>query len=258
MTLSLFVVIALFIAAIFRLLRLVKHRTRALLWHRTLAERRATQLTYVSHEIRTPLALINASANLLIERLSDSIQYKELQLLKVIQNNTNHVTTIVEQTLTMARAEASLITPKFEFCNIQRLVTDTATELRRVSSIPIVTDTHYAPGLVYIDKYLFRQALINLINNAAQPTRHATSVWIRLFQSDEGLKISISDDGDGMTQKQRETSFEFYQSDHGQSHNVGAGLAISRMIVNLHHGKIFVDTTIASGTTIIVYIPKLG
>jgi len=231
---------------------------REMAWQRSLARMRAEQVTFVNHEIRTPLTLIQASNEVLLERLAESVQARERELLDVIRRNTNAVISIVERNLADARAEATLFAPELKSTDVRRLLTLTLEEIRRISPIPIRMDVGGAPHRLMIDQSLIRQVVMNLVGNAMQPGRGATAVWVRLLQSDEGATISVSDDGQGMTAEQRKMLFEPYHSDHASSRNVGVGLSISRQIVELHGGRIMVDTMVAAGTTILVTLPSGG
>lgn len=226
-------------------------------WQRSLAEMRARQVTYVSHELRTPLALIRASNELLLERLADTVQDRERELMEVVRRNTDSVVTIVQRNLEDARAEATLFSPQLSSTDIRRLLTITLDELRQISAVPILLKSGGPPHRLRIDQSLIHQVILNIVGNAIQPGRQASSVWVRLLQSDEGATISVSDDGKGMTPEQRRGLFEPFHTDNTQG-SVGVGLAISKQIVELHGGRILVDTMVARGTTIIVTLPSGG
>lgn len=224
-------------------------------WQRSLAEMRARQVTYVSHELRTPLSLMRASTELLMERLGDAVDVRELQLMEVVRRNTDAVITIVQRNLQDARAEATLFSPQLSPADIRKLLAVSLEELRAISPIPILMKSGGPPQRLIMDPSLIHQVILNIVGNAIQPARAATEVWVRLLQSDEGATISVSDDGKGMTEEQRRMLFEPFHSDDAASGGVGVGLAISRQIVQLHGGRILVDTMVARGTTIIVTLP---
>jgi signal transduction histidine kinase len=227
-------------------------------WQRSLAEMRARQVTYVSHEIRTPLSLIRASIELLIERLGETVDVREHELMEVVRRNTDSVVTIVQRNLEDARAEATLFSPNLSSTDIRRLLTITLDELRRISDVPILMKSGGPPQRLMIDQSLIHQVILNIVGNAIQPGRQASEVWVKLLQSDEGATISVSDDGKGMTAEQRRSLFEPFHSDNVAEGGVGVGLAISKQIVELHGGRILVDTMVARGTTIIITLPAGG
>jgi signal transduction histidine kinase len=229
---------------------------RDLQWQRDLARLRAEQVTYVSHEIRTPLSLIRASNELLLDRLADTVQARERELLEVVRRNTDAVVSIVQRNLADARAEATLFAPALKSTDIRKLLALTLAELRQISSIPVLMTLGGPPQRLLIDQSLIRQVILNLVGNAVQPGRGASTVLVRLLQSDEGATISISDDGRGMTEEQRRMLFEPFHSDRVSEANMGVGLTISKQIVELHGGRILIDTMVAAGTTVIVTLPS--
>lgn len=239
-------------------LRRAARLARDVEWQRSLAEMRARQVTYVSHELRTPLALIRASNELLMDRLGDTVHVRELHLMEMVRRNTDAVVTIVQRNLEDARAEATLFSPQLSSTDIRRLLALTLTELRQISPIPILMKSGGPPQRLRIDQSLIHQVILNIVGNAVHPGREATSVWVRLLQSDEGATISVADDGKGMSSEQRKLLFEPFHSDSASSGSMGVGLAISKQIVELHGGRILVDTMVARGTTVIVTLPTTG
>jgi len=221
---------------------------------REMAKERARRVSVLSHEIRTPLALVKGAAELLTDGAPGPLTDRQAQFLATITQNTQRVIDMAEDLLTEARLEATLFDVRITRTDLRALVRDTVRELRRVQPTEIRLDSRGAPLPVAVDRQLMRQAIYNLVNNAV---RHAQSeyVEVRVTAGDASVLVAVSDNGSGMSEQDRARLFAPFDTGSSPRPGTGLGMAITQRIVDLHDGRIFVDTTAGRGTTIFLSLP---
>lgn len=117
--------------------------------------------------------------------------------------------------------------------------------------------------LIMVDPDRLSQVLDNLLDNALKYTPPQSSLWIDCAQSEDVstpmVRITVRDDGPGISEPQIDRIFEpFHQSDHlstDQRKGAGLGLAISRRIIDAHHGRIWAESVTGGGVTFIITLP---
>jgi len=225
-----------------------------------LARARASQISYVAHEIRTPLALVNGAAALLLEQTPGPLTDEQREFVEIIGSNCDGVVEIAKGLLAQARAEASLFDLRIGLVNLRRVVLDTVRDMRRLHGIPIMLNIPGPPPHIFADPRLIRQALTNLITNSvrAASAANVVTVVVHVQTSQDAVLISVSDDGPGMSLERRRTLFDAFATGHGESGGTGLGMVITRQIVELHGGRIMVDTMVTRGTTVRVVLPRSG
>lgn len=114
-----------------------------------------------------------------------------------------------------------------------------------LTSRTIVLDATGAPTLIDIDPETVRQVMTNLINNAARSDVEGSRIEVRLWWADDEAIIAVSDGGTGMTEQQRDRLFTRFSSGQPLGNGTGIGLYISQQLVELHDGRLFVDTLTA-------------
>ena len=217
--------------------------------------RRADQAAVLSHEIRTPLAVIQGAAELLAERAAGPLTDKQSIFIDRIVDNAVRMHTFSEQLLTRARLEAGLFSIDRSLVDIRILFRNVIEELSQISSATIVLDAPGAPVSALIDAQMIRQVLTNLVNNAASSESASGRVEVRIVPGEDEVMISVSDGGTGMTDAQRERLFRRFSSGRPLGNGTGIGLFISQQFIELHNGRIYVDTITGKGTTMMFTLP---
>ena len=222
---------------------------------RTLARARAERASVLSHEIRTPLTLVQGAAELLAEETPGPLNDRQHAFVDTIVDNTRRTMTMAEDLLTAARLEARLFEVHLERTDLRALARRTVAEMRRLHGVSVLLDSRGAPLWLDVDRNLMRQALWNLVNNAVHHSGAGVRVVVRITVGDDIL-VSVSDDGPGMTAEQRAGLFlPFVTSGGVTGRGTGLGMMITREIVELHGGRIFVDSATRVGTTILFTLP---
>lgn len=225
---------------------------------RSLEARRADQVSMLSHEIRTPLAIINGSAELLAEEGPGPLTHKQKQFVARILDNSQRMANLSEQLLTQARIEAGVFEVRPVVVDVRALMRHIVEDLIHVSDAPIVLDAPGAPVRANVDAELIRQVVTNLVMNAARSNHERTPVQIRLTSGEGQLMVSVCDGGSGMTEEQRDRLFRRFSSGRPLGNGTGIGLFISQQVIELHGGRIFVDTITGGGTTMMFTLPVKG
>lgn len=223
---------------------------------RGIARRNADQVSILSHEIRTPLTLMLGAADLLVEGRPGPLTDRQRSYLGTIQRNCQAVVSLAEDLLTQARIDAGMFDLHPLAVRLRPLAQSVIRELREIHAIPIALDSPGAPPQVWADPALLRQVLINLVNNAIAHSSGASLVTIRVVTRDANVLISVSDDGEGIDDEQRRRLFERFASGRPLRDGTGLGLVITRQIVQMHGGRLLVDSVAGSGTTMMVSLPS--
>ncbi|MDM8515415.1 response regulator [Desulfobacterales bacterium HSG16] len=222
---------------------------------------KSTFLANMSHELRTPLNAILGFSRIMTRNLAHDQEQQEN--LAVISRNGEHLLTLIDQTLDLAKIEAGRITLNessfdlhnmlFELENMFRVQTDNK-DLQLVFNY-----SEDVPRCICTDEVRLRQVLINLLNNALKFTKTG-GVTVRVGAEDTEdersaickLKFEIEDTGPGIAYKDMNNLFEaFVQTEIGrQAHGgTGLGLPISKKFVQLMGGDITAKSEFGFGTT---------
>ncbi|MDY6939219.1 MAG: PAS domain-containing protein [Cyanobacteriota bacterium] len=226
---------------------------------RELNELKSRFVTMTSHEFRTPLAIIKSSAQLL-ERY-DWERSQQLEQLGQILSASQHMTHLLDDVLTLGRAEAGKLefdpqplelTPFFD-----RLVSEICAGLggdRIVEQIVEPPDVEIVP---LMDEKLLRQILDNLLANAIKYSALGSSIRATLRYHQDRVVFQIQDRGIGIPPEDLSHLFEsFHRAKNvGTIPGTGLGLAIVKRCVELHGGVIKVTSQVGIGTTFTVTLP---
>ncbi len=232
---------------------------RALEKERELSELRSSFVSLVSHEFRTPLTTILSSTELLdrySSRLSDE---KKQNHLKRIQTAVLRMTQLLEDILTIGKAEAG----KLQFEPSPMDVVAFCHEI--VESMQISVCGHHTLNFVpqcdaintQLDEKLLAHIITNLLSNAIKYSPEGGIIQFDLLCTDSEAIFSIQDSGIGIPKEDLEQLFESFNraSNVGMIPGTGIGLTIVKKCVELHAGKITVESELGVGTTFTVTLP---
>lgn len=222
-----------------------------------LAHRRADQISVLSHEVRTPLALIKGSADLLAEQTPGPLTLTQAKFVGTISQSAAHVISLSEDLLTGARIEAGLFEVHLREVELRAFLRSVVRELRQVHSHRAVAlDAPGPPSKVMLDPKLIHQLISNLVGNSLRHDADpGNEIVVRGHTAEGNVLIAISDHGRGMSEDERAGLFERFRTSAPLGQGTGLGLYISKHIVELHGGRIFVDTIASHGTTVLVTFP---
>lgn len=186
----------------------------------------------VAHEVRNPLGIIRAGAELLRERVEGS---SERALADDILGEVARLNTLTEEFLSLAREQPLSLAP----LDLAAVIGEACDKvrLRYRGELTVNASAHGdGVGSVEGDAAKLRQALLNLLINAAQATLGRGRVEVETAPDGAGVRVTVSDDGPGVPAVMRDRLFEPFQS--GKATGTGLGLAIARRIVEQHGGRL--------------------
>ncbi len=212
-----------------------------------------------SHELRAPLAVIQAEATLALQRERDLSSYQKS--LEIIAQESGHMSGIIKQLLSLARADSGKEQVNFERLDlapfIQALCDDVDILCREKGQTLILN--HNGPIYIRGDKNLLRNLMLNLLRNAMQYTAEGGDIEVILDQKNRMAVIAVADTGIGIPPEALAHIFKrFYRVDTSRSRESGGsglGLAICKHIVELHQGTLHVNSQINRGSTFVIRIP---
>ncbi len=228
-----------------------------------LNEMKTNFVAAVSHELRTPLTSIMAYAETLARDWGETPRQVRIEFLKIIQEEAQRLTKIVEDMLDLSKLESGKVDIKKtdrDLCKIIEDVKQVLTPTAKKKSISIETSLPDDHVKAFVDGSMIKQLLVNLAGNAIKFTPEGGRVEITLADRDSTVEISVEDTGIGIPPESIDRIFdEFYQVDSSATRKYGGaglGLAIVRNIVEWHDGKIWVESESGKGTRFTVSLPK--
>lgn len=224
----------------------------------TLARWRADQVSMLSHELRTPLTMVKLAGDLLAEGSPGPLTAAQANFVETIRHQADSTIELAEDILTQARIEAGRFTVRLETCDVAQIVVGLVTDLRELRRSQVVMDCPTMPCLIKADRLLVRQALTNLINNAVTVSPQGSPVEVRVAQRENDVLVSVTDQGSGMTARERLELFQRFSSGRPLRSGTGLGLIITKQIVERHGGQLFIDSVAEQGTTMMFNLPISG
>jgi signal transduction histidine kinase len=218
-------------------------------------------LANMSHELRTPLNAIIGYTEMMADGLYGEISEKAQGVLERVQNNGRHLLGLINDVLDLSKIEAGQLTLTVEPYSVADMV---ATVLSATESLArtkgLALRSAVTPGLPTGngDARRLAQVLLNLVGNAIKFT-DSGSVEVRAVQTADRFEFSVVDSGFGIAPEDQARIFdEFQQVDNSSTRKkggTGLGLSISRKIVELHGGRITVESEVGKGSTFKVIVP---
>ena len=204
-----------------------------------------------SHELKTPLNSIYAASQFLLSNLKDQIGEDALKFVEMIHRGGQKLKLLIENLLDTSKIESENISLHLQRENILELTTNCINDIKYWAdkrNINIVVD-HPKQMHVLVDRIKIEQVITNLLSNAIKFTLPKGEIHVRIYEEDHWVNISVKDDGIGLTKKEIKNLFKkFGKIDHFgngfdvESDGTGLGLFISKEIVELHSGEIFVES----------------
>lgn len=222
---------------------------------------RVTQFTAdASHELRTPISLIRTEAEIALRKSRGNEEYREA--LRHILLEAEKTTSLVEELLTLARADSGSENLYLTLLDLRSAIAETANEWHRLVEsrnlqfVPAMADCQLP---VLADRRAIQRLLAILLDNAVKYTPPPGVVELRLEARGDKAVVTVRDSGIGIAEQDQTRIFErFYRVDKARSRELGGagiGLDIADWIVQQHRGSIAVQSAIGRGTTFLIEFP---
>ena len=218
-------------------------------------------LADMSHELRTPLNAISGFSQVLRKQLLGEINEKQAEYLDDILASARHLLSLIDDVLDLAKVEAGQIelevTPFSLRVALERGVVIVRERATR-EDVRITLSSDPSVDTVTGDERRIRQVVFNLLSNAVKFAPAGSTVDVAAARLDGQVRVSVRDSGPGIAPEDQERIFEeFQQAAAGkeQREGTGLGLALSKRLVELHGGHIWVDSELGKGSTFVFTLP---
>jgi signal transduction histidine kinase/CheY-like chemotaxis protein len=212
-------------------------------------------LASMSHELRTPLNAIIGFSEVLLERMFGELNERQDDYLRDILSSGKHLLELLNDILDLSKIEAGqmvlnrsefVVRESLEYC--LSMVRERAIKQRILLSLEVDPEV----GLLDADRLRFRQVVLNLLSNAVKFTPDGGHVDVRASIRDQDLVVLVADTGVGVPAEDRERIFHSFQQGtrlSGQAEGTGLGLTLSKRILEMHGGRIWVESEAGKGST---------
>lgn len=222
-------------------------------------------LANISHELRTPLNSIIGFSSLLQDGLAGEMNEKQLEYVSIIIQSGNHLLDLINDLLGLVKIDTNADKLSISDVDLRRLIVDTAATMypqANAKGQSLSEDIDLSQGMSNVrwDEGKMRQVLINLIANAIKFTPQGGSISIICRSAGaDSIELDVMDNGIGIDDGMKERVFlAFEQADNSYTRiykGVGLGLAITRSIISMHGGRVWIEDTEGGGTTVRMVLP---
>ncbi len=217
----------------------------------------------VSYELRTPLNAIIGFSELLTHQLFGPLNDRQMEYAQAIVSSSSALVTLINDILDLATIEAGYMTLELSDVEIRPLLLGLSAlvqERSRNRELMVAVDCPEDVGGLRADERRLKQAMFNLLSNALKFTPAGGRVTLRARRQGEAVALSVIDTGVGIAESDRERVFESFErgQQSGRAAGAGLGLSLVRSLIELHDGKVKLESEVGSGTTITCLLPIAG
>jgi signal transduction histidine kinase/ActR/RegA family two-component response regulator len=222
-------------------------------------------LANMSHEFRTPMHAIIGCSEILLDSSLPVTDQERAQFLRDVLAAGRHLLALINDVLDLSRIEAGRVDLRIEPTAIRDVLDTVHGAMRPLAAkkrIQLDLECAEGLGLVPMDAMRMRQTLVNLVGNGLKFTPEGGRVWVRAFRSppDAGLRIEVEDTGPGIPVEEQERIFDEFQQvavaqAAGRPEGAGLGLTLARRFVEMHGGRIWVESEVGRGSRFILTLP---
>ncbi|MGB7281277.1 MAG: response regulator [Candidatus Acidiferrum sp.] len=217
-------------------------------------------LSTMSHELRTPLNAVLGFSELLTEERYGSLNERQQRYVKHIHTGGKHLLSLINDILDLSKIEAGRLHLTIENVLVPTSFAEVLDTMRPLADKKSQTLSREAvPGLsVRADSTRFKQVLMNLIGNAIKFTPEGGKISLGAFPVDGAVRVEVRDSGPGIPPEEQQRIFEaFYRMGDADKkvEGTGLGLAITRRLVELHGGKLGIESQLGSGSCFFFTLP---
>jgi PAS domain S-box-containing protein len=227
---------------------------------------RATQLkskflASMSHELRTPLNAIVGFSELLGEETAGQLNVKQKRFVDHIKHGSTHLLQLINDILDLSKIEAGQLELRCEDFQVEHALPEVLSTIRPLAMAKNIQIQHKAGTVlpVYADRVRFKQILYNLLSNAVKFTPKGGRIDIDCTESENAVRISVTDTGIGIRPEDQEVVFEEFRQVEGNtaatSEGTGLGLAITKRLVEQQGGKISLESELGKGSRFTFTLP---
>ena len=216
----------------------------------------------MTHELKTPISTVSLATEIMIDSTIKKSQDQTTHYMRIIKEENERLGLLVENILQTAVLDKGQLKLRLQEVDVHEVIGRAISNIRlqvEKQEGKIVIDKNATQSILYADKIHLTNIIYNLIDNALKYSKEKPYIKISTENNNEGIAISISDSGIGISSDHQKKIFEtFYRVPTGNIHNVkgfGLGLSYVKAIVEKHHGTVSVESEQGKGSTFKIHIP---
>ena len=242
-----------------RLFREIAEKSREL---EAASRHKSEFLANMSHELRTPLNAILGFSEVLAERMFGEVNEKQAEYLRDILSSGRHLLSLINDILDLSKVEAGRLELELGRFHLPTALDDALTLVRERATrhgITLIQTVVEQVGDIVADERKVKQILLNLLSNAVKFTPQRGRVGLTATAAEGVVTIAVSDTGVGIAAADQAAIFEEFRQvgrdDARKQEGTGLGLTLARKFVELHGGRIWVQSQVGQGSTFTFALP---
>lgn len=218
----------------------------------------------LSHELRTPLNVLSTTEQLITKLNKDTMISKEKlsYYMSVIRRNNSRLLNLINNLIDISKIEHGKYIIKKEKVDIVFLVEEAALSLKEYveeKGIDLIIDPDMEEKIIFCDSQDIERCVVNLVSNSVKFTQPGGRIEVFIKEINNFIQIIVSDTGKGIEEEYQKTIFDRFNQIVDENSEItggsGLGLTITRQIIELHGGRIFVNSIVGKGSKFIIEIP---
>jgi signal transduction histidine kinase/CheY-like chemotaxis protein len=217
-------------------------------------------LASMSHELRTPLNAVIGFSDVLLERMVGELNERQEEYVRDIRDSGRHLLELINEILDLSKVEAGRMELEPAAVSLPGLLEYALAMVREQAAqhgIELILDVAPEVGVIWADELKLKQVVLNLLTNAVKFTPDGGAVDVRAEIAGDEAQVIVRDTGIGIDAADHERIFEAFQRGgrEARSEGTGLGLTLSRRIVELHGGRIWMSSRPGVGSTFGFAVP---
>jgi signal transduction histidine kinase len=217
----------------------------------------------MSHELRTPLNAIIGFSQVLLDPSMKVADEEKTQFLTDVLNSGNHLVNLINEILDLSKIEAGRMELQIEPASLSEVIETAQSTVRPLAASKALTfhvETDNRIPTIPMDTGRIKQVLLNLLGNAIKFTPDGRKVWVKAGKNNGEVRVEVGDTGPGIPREEQERIFlEFQQvksvTGGDKPEGTGLGLALAKKFVEMHGGKIWVESEVGKGSRFFFTLP---
>ncbi len=214
----------------------------------------------VSYQLRTPLNTIMGFAEILANQYFGALNDRQLEYARTMMDASKKLLHLINDVLDLATIEAGRMALNRKFMPVRSLLEttmDMTREWTRQQSLSMDIECSEGIGSFEVDEHRLKQVMFNLISNAIQYTPPGGHIVLSAERQGDWVSLCVTDDGLGIPEEDQLRVFEKFErtNPHAKQSGAGLGLSLVKSFVELHGGRILIDSTRGKGTRIACVLP---
>jgi signal transduction histidine kinase/CheY-like chemotaxis protein len=221
-------------------------------------------LASMSHELRTPLNAVIGFSDVLLDRMFGELNERQDEYVRDIRNSGRHLLDLINEILDLSKVEAGRMELDLDAVALDELLERGVAMVRERAAghgIAVTVDVEPELGVAHGDELKLRQVVVNLLSNAVKFTPDGGSVTVTARRAGNEAHVSVRDTGIGIAEGEQDQIFAAFQRGGREvrqsTEGTGLGLTLSRRIVELHGGRMWMESALGAGSTFSFSVPLL-